>query len=66
MSFLDHIKSAHASGRHVDKRDGSGKTWLSKACSYNDTAAFDWLLEQGANVNIPDNAGITALHEAAR
>ena len=66
MSFLDHCKRNHACGRPVDKQDGSGKTWLHKACASNDTAAFDWLLEQGANVNIPDNAGRTALHEAAR
>jgi ankyrin repeat protein len=63
---LDQWKRNHACGRPIDKRDGSGKTWLHKACASNDKGAFDWLLEQGANVNIPDNAGRTALHEAAK
>jgi ankyrin repeat protein len=67
MSFLNQWKRNHACGRPVDKRDGSGKTRrLSTACASNDKASFDWLLDQGANVNIQDSSGRTALHEAAK
>lgn len=52
----------------LDVLDGDGKTALNIACSYGndeeDLLCASYLLEKGANPNIPDDLGRTPLHHA--
>lgn len=50
----------------VDCQDNDGRTFLRRALEKGRIAAVDILLEQNANVDLPDKRGKTPLHEAAR
>ncbi|KAI3894355.1 hypothetical protein MKX03_001746, partial [Papaver bracteatum] len=49
----------------VDVKDGRGETPLSRAAIEGRLAAVEYLLEMGANPEIPDDSNISPLHHAA-
>ncbi|EDQ86049.1 uncharacterized protein MONBRDRAFT_34000 [Monosiga brevicollis MX1] len=53
-----------ASDLDIDVRDEDGMTMLHWATDHGQTAVGIWLIEHGANVNLPDAEGTTALHNA--
>ncbi|RZC87910.1 hypothetical protein C5167_004091 [Papaver somniferum] len=50
---------------HIDVKDGSGQTPLSWAAIEGHLAAVEYLLEKGANPEIPDDSNCTPLHHVA-
>ena len=58
-------RGAGAGGYVVDEADDSGMTLLIKAADGGDESMVAALLNLGANVNLVDQDGMTALHTAA-
>jgi ankyrin repeat protein len=54
-----------AHGADVNGREASGQPFLNSRIHWNLTSVALWLLKNGANPNLTDSAGNTALHEAA-
>lgn len=48
-------------GEDINVTDNSGRTALHKACNSRDKSIVEWLLEHGANPNLPDMNGETPL-----
>ena len=58
--FAETIMKRIADGGVIDARDEQGCTALHLAASQRNQDLMEWLIAQGANVNIKDNRGITA------
>ncbi|MGH7973504.1 MAG: ankyrin repeat domain-containing protein, partial [Limisphaerales bacterium] len=58
------VRAAVISGVDVNSRDGDGNTLLMEAAVYGSTADLDFLLAHGANVNVANEAGHTAVMRA--
>lgn len=54
-----------AHGADVNGREASGQPFLNSRIHWNLTSVALWLLKNGADPNLTDSAGNTALHEAA-
>ena len=50
----------------VDINDSYGRNALINAVICNNTAIFDWTIENGSNINLQDKNGYSALHFAAQ
>ncbi|MCL7027877.1 hypothetical protein MKW94_012391, partial [Papaver nudicaule] len=49
----------------IDVKDGSGQTPLSRAAREGRLAAVEYLLQMGANPEIPDDSNASPLHHVA-
>src|SRR6185312_13435066 len=58
------VKAAVISGADANSRDGDGNTLLMQAAVYGTVADLDFLLAHGANVNVANEAGHTAVMRA--
>jgi ankyrin repeat protein len=59
------VKSLVGAGADLEKRYFHGCTPLSIAAIKGDPVVLQWLLEQGGQVNAPDECGVTPLMQAA-
>ena len=50
---------------NLDLRDRDGRTLLMNCCAYHFPISFRSLIQQGANINLQDKKGFSALHVAA-
>lgn len=50
----------------VDIYDAYGRTALIKAVICNNTTIFNWMIDNGSNINFQDKNGYSALHFAAQ
>ncbi|SEP23172.1 Ankyrin repeat-containing protein [Flavobacterium sp. CF108] len=62
---IDNVKSFFKT-RDINTTDNFNRTAIINAALYNQTAIIKWLLEQGADINLQDKNGYTALHFSAQ
>ena len=48
----------------LNEKGRDGRTILMHCCIYNFPASFDFLIQHGANINLQDGKGMSALHMA--
>jgi len=62
----DEAVKKYLSEKGIDIKDREERTALINSAFYNNINLLKWLLDNGANINMPDSIGFTALHFACQ